>query len=202
MIGRLRGTLLEKHPPHLLVDVGGVGYEVQASLTTVLEMPAVGAEVILHTQMVVREDAQQLFGFASTAERELFRSLVRVTGVGPKVALGILSGMTPSEFVAAVRRSDLASLVKLPGIGKKTAERLLVEMRDRVETLGFAATTPALVAAPAETGDALQEAEHALIALGYRPQDATRMIEAARREVDETSSEALIRAALRSMTTR
>lgn len=202
MIGRLRGTLLEKQPPQLLVDVGGVGYEVQASLTTVLAMPAIGAEVVLHTQMVVREDAQQLFGFASTAERELFRSLVRVSGVGPKVALGILSGMTPDEFVGAVRRGDIASLVKLPGVGKKTAERLLVEMRDRVETLEFAATTPTLAAAPMETGDALQEAERALVALGYRPQDATRMIEMARREVDEVSSEALIRAALRSMTTR
>ena len=202
MIGRLRGTLVEKQPPHLLVDVAGVGYEVQASLTTVLAMPAVGSDVVLHTQMVVREDAQQLFGFASTAERELFRSLVRVSGVGPKVALGILSGMTPDEFVGAVRRQDVASLVKLPGVGKKTAERLLVEMRDRVETLEFAATTPALTTAPAVTGDAFQEAEQALVALGYRPPDATRMLEAARREVDDLSSEALIRAALRSMTSR
>lgn len=202
MIGRLRGTLLEKQPPHLLVDVGGVGYEVQASLTTMLAMPAIGGEVVLHTQMVVREDAQQLFGFASTAERELFRSLVRVSGVGPKVALGILSGMAPDEFVGAVRRNDIASLMKLPGVGKKTAERLLVEMRDRVETLEFAAATQALPAAPTEAGNTLQEAEQALIALGYRPQDATRMLETVRRDVGEMSSEALIRAALRSMTTR
>lgn len=201
MIGRLRGTLLEKQPPHLLVDVGGVGYEVQASLTTVLALPELGAEVILHTQLVVREDAQQLFGFVSTAERELFRSLVRVSGVGPKVALGILSGMSPDEFVGAVRRGDVASLVKLPGVGKKTAERLLVEMRDRVEAFEF--TTVAVVApVSADTGGCVQEAEHALIALGYRPQDAARMVEAARREVDDETSETLIRAALRSLSTR
>lgn len=202
MIGRLRGTLLEKQPPLLLVDVGGVGYEVQASLSTVFELPEVGAEVMLHTQLIVREDAHLLFGFATSAERELFRSLVRINGVGPKLALAILSGMNPGEFAGAVRRNDVSTLVKLPGVGKKTAERLLVEMRDRVESLELSVAGTSVATLQAGAGDAVQEAESALVALGYKPQDAARMIGSAARETEGASSEILIRTALRSLSSR
>ena len=126
MIGRIRGTLLEKQAPELLVDVQGVGYEIQVSLTTYFSLPAPGEAVTLHTHFVVREDAQQLFGFATLAERGLFRALVKVTGVGPKMALAILSGMTPAEFARCVAGNDVNTLVRLPGVGRKTAERLVV----------------------------------------------------------------------------
>lgn len=202
MIGRLRGTLLEKQPPLLLMDVGGVGYEVQASLSTFFGLPEIGAEVVLHTQLIIRDDAHLLFGFGSSGERELFRSLIRVTGVGPKVALAILSGMSPGEFVGAIQRNDISTLVKLPGIGKKTAERLLVEMRDRVGSLVLTEVGTSLTAVPPAAGNAVQEAESALIALGYKPQDAARMIGAVAQEAEGAGSEELIRAALRSLSSR
>lgn len=199
MIGRITGILLEKQAPELLVDVQGLGYEVQVSLTTYFELPALGETVTLHTHFVVREDAQQLFGFASHSERSLFRSLIKVSGVGPKLALAILSGMTATEFVRCVRASDVATLTRLPGVGKKTAERLVVEMRDRLASWDAPATTtaPGSVAGPTP-GDLLEEAESALISLGYKPQEATRMVSAAAAEVgDDAASEALIRQALK-----
>ncbi|HLS98847.1 MAG: Holliday junction branch migration protein RuvA [Porticoccaceae bacterium] len=203
MIGRIRGTLLEKQAPELLVDVQGVGYEVQVSLTTYFSLPALGEVVTLHTHFVVREDAQQLFGFATLAERGLFRALVRVSGVGPKMALAILSGMTPEEFARCVRGNDVNTLVRLPGVGRKTAERLVVEMKDRLDAWP-GESAPASGARPSSAAsDVLAEAESALIALGYKPQDATKMISAAAREAGEgAASETLIRQALKSAVTK
>lgn len=194
MIGRLRGTLLEKHPPQLLVEVGGVGYEVDAPMSTFYVLPALGEGVTLHTHLVVREDAQLLYGFASLAERRLFRSLIRVNGVGPKLALAILSGISADEFAACVHEADTARLTRLPGIGKKTAERLVVEMRDRLTDWGQlpAAAPSAAPGTPAE--DALQDAVSALVALGFKPQEASRMV----RGIDTRglASEEIIRSAL------
>ena len=205
MIGRLRGTLLEKKPPDLLLDVQGVGYEVQAPMSTFYQLPGVGEPVILHTHLVVREDAQQLFGFHSEQERLLFRALIRISGVGPKVALGILSGMAVDEFVQTVHRNDAAAMTRIPGVGKKTAERLLVEMRDRLAD--WTTDSPAQLEGASAAGNIAQganriteEAETALISLGYKPQDAARMIARALKEDDSpTGSEVLIRRALRSM---
>jgi Holliday junction DNA helicase RuvA len=201
MIGLIQGRLLAKQPPEILVDVGGVGYEVQVPMTTIYQLPKVGETVILHTHFVVREDAQILFGFFDTRERTMFRSLIKVNGVGPKMALTILSGIEPNDFVRCVRDNDTATLVRLPGVGKKTAERLLVEMRDRLKDWELDDTVPLLEGAIA-TGshDMLLEAESALIALGYKPAEASRMISAVKGGVD--SSEALIRLALKSMIQR
>ena len=198
VIGRLQGMLIEKQAPDLLVNVGGVGYQVQASLTTFFALPAVGEQVILHTHFVVREDAQQLYGFAEAGERELFRTLIRVNGVGPKMALAILSGMTPDEFVRCVRADDVRALVKLPGVGNKTAERLIVEMRDRLQGWASAPSADGSAAAPPAPSVA-EEAEGALVALGYKPQEAARMIGAAYVPEDNPSSEDLIRLALQSL---
>lgn len=202
MIGRIRGTLLEKQPPELLVDVNGVGYEIQAPMTTIYQVPAVGDSVELFTHLVVREDAHLLYGFASSRERSLFRALIKVNGVGPKLALTILSGMDVEDFVRRVRDNDAAALVRMPGVGKKTAERLLVEMRDRLRDWQVDGLVVGGGAAqlPAAGGDHLQEAESALIALGYKPQEAARMLSAVTKNNKEavTSSEELIRLALKS----
>ena len=133
MIGRIRGTILEKQAPQLLIDVQGIGYEVQVSLNTFFDLPNINEPVSLHTHFVVREDVQLLYGFGDDSERQLFRELIRISGVGPKLALAILSGMSAPEFVSCVQNNDSATLVRLPGVGKKTAERLLVEMRDRLD---------------------------------------------------------------------
>jgi len=202
MIGRLRGILLEKQPPELLVDVQGVAYEVQAPMSTFYQLPATGSEVQLHTHFVVREDAQLLFGFHDPRERRLFRSLIRVSGVGPKVALAVLSGMAVDEFVRTVRNNDITAIVRIPGIGKKTAERLVVEMRDNLKAWGETAEPPdsaAAGASPPRPADTSEEAETALIALGYRPQDAARMISRVLKDNDGAlAREELIRLALRS----
>lgn len=202
MIGWLKGRLLEKQAPFLLLDVGGVGYEIQAPMTTFYVLPENGT-VELFTHMVVREDAQLLFGFASRDERSLFRSLIKVNGVGPKLALAILSSIDAKSFVACVQHDDVHALTKIPGIGKKTAERLLIEMRDRLKDWHDGDG-----AAPADGGPAegaapparlmVQEAESALIALGYKPQDAAKMINAVNRD-ECGSAEELIRAALKRM---
>ncbi|MBM4227737.1 MAG: Holliday junction branch migration protein RuvA [Gammaproteobacteria bacterium] len=197
MIGRLRGTLLEKHPPRLLVDCQGVGYEVEASMTTIWALPDPGQEVTLHTTLIVREDAHLLFGFATLAERRLFQSLLKVNGVGARMALTILSGIQPEDFVVCIQRGDTARLTSLPGIGKKTAERLLVEMRDRVAD--WASVEGVSISLPSEAPptDAVADAVSGLIALGYKPQEASRLVHA----VDATgkTSEALIREVLRSL---
>jgi Holliday junction DNA helicase RuvA len=196
MIGRLKGILVSKAPPFLLVDVQGVGYEVEAPMSTFYQLPAVDSEVTLHTHLIVREDAQILCGFATESERRLFRSLIRITGVGAKLALAILSGMSADEFARCVQDNDAASLTRLPGVGKKTAERLIIEMRDRLAdwegaesaALPDAATQPV---AP----DAGREAVSALIALGYRPQEASRMVQLV--DSEGLSSEDIIREALK-----
>ena len=197
MIGRLRGEIVAKRPPHLLVDVSGVGYELEAPMSTFYDLPAVGAAVVLHTHLVVREDAHVLYAFAREAERALFRSLLRVSGVGPKMALAILSGKNADEFARCVQRDDTAALSRLPGIGKKTAERLIIEMRDRLARLDDEAFTVAT--RPQATGagapSALEDAVSALIALGYKAPEASRMVRAVAAE--GLSSEELIRAALK-----
>ena len=199
MIGRLQGTVLHKQAPDLLLDVQGVGYEVLVSLSTFFAVPAVGESVVLHTHFVVREDAQLLFGFSELAERALFRHLIKVNGVGPKMALAILSGMSASEFAQSVLNNDVATLVKLPGVGKKTAERLVIEMRDRVGDID--ATNATGVAVSAKPPGIAEEAESALIALGYKPQGATKMVSRAISD-DISSPEQLIRAALKSMVSK
>ena len=206
MIGRITGILLEKQAPELLVDVQGLGYEVQVSLTTFFGLPACGEKVTLHTHFVVREDAQLLYGFAEQSERELFRTLIKVSGVGPKMALAILSGMTARDFVRCVQNNDTGTLVKLPGVGKKTAERLIVEVRDKLASFsdkfgdGLEAGSQSLPLSSKQS-HVIAEAESALIALGYKPQEAARMVSAVvSNDADNTqTSEELIRLSLKSM---
>lgn len=189
MIGYLRGRLIAKHPPLLVLDVNGVGYEVEAPMSTFYDLPDAGTPVSLYTHLVVREDAHILFGFATENERRLFRSLIKVNGVGPRMALTILSGIPVEGFVRCVQNNDTAALTRLPGVGKKTAERLIVEMRDRLDAAAGGAE--ALTAAPASAAD---EAYTALVALGYKPADAGRMVRGV--EGDDLASEDIIRRAL------
>ncbi len=200
MIGRLKGTVVEKHAPDLLLDVHGVGYELQAPMSTFYRLPAPGETALLYTHMVVREDAQQLYGFIDAGERRLFRSLIRISGVGPKLALAILSGMDAQAFVLCVERKDTAALVRLPGVGKKTAERLLIEMRDRIREWHDGPVGPGTDAGAVSAGarGLVEEAETALVALGYKPQEASRAV-AAVADDGVDSSEELIRRALKSM---
>lgn len=197
MIGRIRGKLLEKQAPELLVDVNGVGYEIHAPMTTIYQLPALGENVELHTHLVVREDAHLLFGFATLQDRAMFRALIKVNGVGPKLALTILSGMDVADFVRCVRDDNAAGLVKLPGVGKKTAERLLIEMRDRIRDweVDGVSVSEGSAKLPMRENDYLLEAESALISLGYKPAEASKMIAAVKNE--GKTSEALIRAALK-----
>ncbi len=196
MIGRLKGVLLLKQAPHLLLDVNGVGYEVDAPMSTFYSLPEQGAEITLQIHMVVREDSQTLYGFISEAERSLFRSLIKVNGVGARLALTILSGISVDQFAACVEQHDSASLVRLPGIGKKTAERLIIEMRDRLKDLP-AQDTSAATAAGGNGPDPIQDAVSALIALGYKPPEASRMIRSVS-TAEGMGSEELIRLALQS----
>lgn len=202
MIGRLRGVLVWKQPPYLLIDVHGVGYELEASLTTFQTLPEVGAEVTLHTHLAVREDAHTLYGFASTDERSLFRNLVRVTGIGPRLALLILSGMSVELFGRCVREGDANALIRLPGIGKKTAERLIIEMRDRIGALELQPDAVVLAGGRVLAPDAspVSDAISALVALGYKLPEASRMVQAL--ETDGLTSEAIIRQALQASVRR
>lgn len=191
MIGSVRGRLASKTPPQLMVDVGGLGYELEAPMSTFFLLPAIGEEVRLLTHLVVREDAHILYAFATEDERRLFRSLIKVSGVGPKIALALLSGINVEAFALCVQNQDIAALTRVPGIGRKTAERLIVEMRDRL--------APAAESSPnaiASTMPASPEAEAfgALVALGYRPAEATRLLKAA--GPGTHSTEELIRRAL------
>jgi Holliday junction DNA helicase RuvA len=205
MIGRIRGTLVHKQPPDILVEVGGVGYELQVPMTTLFQLPELGSEVSLVTHFVVREDAQLLYGFFDERDRRLFRQLIKVSGVGPKLGLTILSGMDSNSFARCVQRDDISSLVALPGVGKKTAERLLVEMRDKLKDWFGSAESSVNPAAEAATllpvTNIVADAEGALIALGYKPQDASRMVVAVNDD-SIRSSEDLIRRALKSMVKR
>jgi Holliday junction DNA helicase RuvA len=194
MIGRLTGNLLEKNPPSLLVDVQGVGYEVDAPMSTFYALPAVGEVVALFTHMVVREDAQLLYGFATRTERVLFRALLKVNGVGAKVALAILSGMNTDEFLSCVATKDVTALTRVPGIGKKTAERLLVELQDKVESLGTG--SPVIGSVPAQLEESARtQAEEALASLGYKPAEANRLLD--KNTSNDQSVEQMIKAALR-----
>ena len=205
MIGRLRGILLEKQAPDLLIEVAGVGYEVQLPLTSFYQLPALGTEAVIYTHFVVREDAQLLYGFVNQTERALFRQLIKANGVGPKLALTILSGMTAQQFVRCVQLDDVSSLIKLPGVGKKTAERLVVEMRDRLKDWGITPNTPVSDAMQLQDDEALfslpqsaeQDAVSALLSLGYSQLQADKAVRAVKQP--DMSSEQLIKAALRSM---
>jgi len=205
MIGRLKGILVEKQAPHLLVDVGGVGYEIIAPMTTFYRLPDVGAEVVLHTHFSVSETSQQLFGFISKEDRELFRLLIKVNGVGPKMAAGIMC-MESADIVHCVRADNVNALVKVPGVGKKTAERLIIEMRDKLKAWVGAShlphEQPGIVSlehpGTSSSRTLLAEAESALIALGYKPADASRAVSAAMDDTIERSED-LIRRALKSM---
>ncbi len=198
MIGFLRGKILRKQPPWLLLDIAGVGYEIEAPMTTFYDLPELGENVELHAHLVVREDAQLLYGFSRINQRELFRSLLKINGVGPRVALAILSTMNTEEFQACVMAEDAVQLTRVPGIGRKTAERLLVEMRDKVDHLfdstGGSTSAAGITESP-ET-DPATDAISALIALGYKPADASKHI---RQLESGLSSEELIRRALRNM---
>lgn len=200
MIGRLRGTLAEKQPPHLLLDVNGVGYELEVPMTTLYRLPSVGEAVTLHTHLVIREDAHLLYGFFEKRERELFRELIRLNGVGPKLALALMSGLEVDELVRCVQAQDTAALVKVPGVGKKTAERLLVELKDRFKAWESIPSIAPLVVEPQQAqavSSAENDAVSALISLGYKPQEASRAVAAIKE--DGLSSEDLIRRALRGM---
>ncbi len=201
MIGRLTGTLAQKQPPALMIDVGGVGYEIEAPLSTFYDLPEVGAQVTLFTHLVVREDAHLLYGFAREAERRLFRVLLKVSGVGPRMALAILSGMTADDFARCIESDDVTALTRLPGIGKKTAQRLIVEMRDRLADGDLHGTLGAAAPAGAEQAagdDAVSDATSALIALGYKPAEASRMIGPLAQQ--GLTTEELIRRALQATT--
>jgi len=179
VIGFLRGKLVHKAPPFLIMDVNGVGYEVEAPMTTFYDLPSLNEEIKLHTHLVVREDAHILFGFSAEAERTLFRALIKVNGVGPKLALTILSGQSAEEFYRCIQDNDSQALVRLPGVGKKTAERLIIEMRDRLPDLGVAgsASTDTVGVKISTAGSPKQEAISALCSLGYKPLDASKMIQ-------------------------
>lgn len=200
MIGRLEGILVSKQPPWILLDVHGVGYEVEVPLSTLFDLPANGQGVTLLIHTVVREDAFLLYGFSREVERKLFRHLLKITGVGAKMALGILSGMNAEEFAGAITRNDIAALIRLPGIGRKTAERLVVEMRDRLAE-GFFDGAAASQAGSRKDAHALsagadQEAMSALEALGYKPAEAQRMVKAVP-GADALPVEQIIRLALK-----
>jgi len=196
MIGRLRGTLLVKAPPLLLLDVQGVGYEVEAPMSTFYQLPALEEDVILHTHLIVREDAQILCGFATEGERRLFRCLIRVNGVGAKLALAILSGMSADEFAQCVHGDDVVGLTRLPGVGKKTAERLIIEMRDKLDDWQTGENTHSGgQVSVGIAGNPGREAVSALVALGYRPPEANKMVQKV--DTEGLGSEDIIREALR-----
>lgn len=204
MIGRLRGTLAEKQPPHLLVDVQGLGYELEVPMTTLYRLPKLGEQVTLHTHLVVREDAHLLYGFFEKREREFFRELIRLNGVGPKLALALMSGLEIDELVRCVQAQDTTALVRIPGVGKKTAERLLVELKDRFkawETIPLIANLVNEPKAGAAPASAESDAVSALISLGFKPQEASRAVGAivGSTEGKHLSSEELIRRALKGM---
>lgn len=206
MIGHIRGELVEKQPPLLVVEANGVGYEIEASMQTFYKLPDLASQIKLYTHFVVREDAQLLFGFFDQKERVLFRTLIKVNGVGPKLAIAILSGMSSDEFTACVLAEDASRLTKIAGVGKKTAERLVVELKDKVALLGldepadFTLTGAQLPSATQSINAYIEDAQSALIALGYKPVAASKAVASAQKQLASIdSSEALIRVALKSM---
>jgi len=211
VIGRLSGTLAEKFPPEILIECAGVGYEVTMPMTSIYALPELNEQAVIYTHFVVREDAQLLYGFANTTERKLFRLLIKVNGVGPKLALAVLSAMSADQFVSCVAHDDVSGIVKIPGVGKKTAERLLIEMRDRLKDWQMTTLTPATDAMPVQLtteqtfinglndpfrsnkGDAI----NALISLGYKQAQADKAVKQVYSE--GMSSEDIIRYSLKSM---
>lgn len=200
MIGRIRGTLLEKTPPYILVDVQGVGYELEAPVSTFARLPDIGQLVTLHTHLIVREDAHVLCGFVSEDERRLFRLLIKVNSVGAKLALGILSGISANDFIRCVQEKNTAALTRLPGVGKKTAERLIIEMRDRLADIELPATLNVtgneIVTGAAN--DTTRDVISALVSLGYKPQEASRLLQSV--DTDGQDMQAILRAALKAAT--
>ncbi len=196
MIGRIYGKIIDKQPPQLLVDVQGVGYDIASPMSTFYQLPNLGEVVTLHTHLVVREDAQLLYGFASLAERSLFRTLIKISGVGPKMALTILSGMNANEFILCVQDSDVAALVRLPGVGKKTAERLIIELRDKLKDFqADGVQVDGQHKISLETSSTpLNDALSALIALGYKPTEAEKMVRAV--DANNLNAEEIIRLSL------
>ena len=195
MIARLAGTLLFKQPPLMVIDVAGVGYEVEAPLSVFYDLPETGQPVVILTHLSVKEDSHTLYGFASEAERTLFRQLLKISGIGAKLALTILSGASGEELARYVAENDAASLTRLPGIGKKTAERIIIELRDKLGDLPVSASPSA--GGTAIPGDVMSEATQALNALGYKPQEANRMVRSVAQP--DMSVEEIIRHALHSM---
>ena len=200
MIGLIRGILIEKHPPLLVVEAYGVGYEIEAPMTTFYNLPETGTEILLFTHLVVREDAHLLFGFATENERRMFRTLIRINGVGAKMALTILSGMEAEEFARCIQNQDTERLVKLPGVGKKTAELLIVEMRDLLDDSMLSNVASINRNVTMGKTDPVAEAISALIGLGYKPQEASRHVHAI--ASDDMGSEELIREALKASVSR
>jgi len=206
MIGRLQGQLIETQAPEVLIDVNGVGYEVLVPMTTLYELPPLGREVTLLTHLAVSENAQTLYGFHTKKDRELFRTLIKVSGVGPKMALAILSGMNSDQLVNCVMQDNVSALVKLPGVGKKTAERLIIELRDKlknwqVQNAPLAEMEAASQSQGPEVGasDIVAEAESALVSLGYKPTEASKVVARVLKDHQVTRSEELIRLSLRSL---
>ena len=199
MIGRLSGQIVQKQPPELLIDVNGVGYEVSAPMSTFYALPELGEKVVLHTHMVVREDAQLLYGFCSESERALFRILIKINGVGPKLAITILSGIASDDFIRCIHDNDAAALVRLPGIGKKTAERLIVELKDKIgnESELDSDSASEVVMSSVNAGSSVSDAVSALISLGYKANDASRMV----RSIDSAglNTEDIIRQSLQGL---
>ncbi|MAN54310.1 MAG: Holliday junction branch migration protein RuvA [Porticoccaceae bacterium] len=194
MIVKLAGKLLDKQAPCALIDVNGVGYEINVSLMTFVDLPSVGSDVEMHTHLVVREDSHTLYGFLTVHERSLFKDLIKVNGVGPKMALGMLSGMTVDEFARAILNRDVSSLVKLPGVGKKTAERLVIEMKDAIDGVGLSGASENTIT----KSDIRLEAESGLLSLGYKAQDITKILNNLDYK-NASSSEDIIKMALQSI---
>jgi holliday junction DNA helicase RuvA len=197
MIGRIRGLLIEKKPPFILLDVQGIGYELEAPLTTFYRLPELNTELSLYTHLLVREDGHLLFGFLTDSERRLFRALLKVNGVGARLALTILSGTGADEFASCIHTADIARLTQVPGVGKKTAERLIIEMRDRLADWATLPSTFSADTRAASSPDAVADAISGLIALGYKPQEASRQVHAI--DTEGLTSEAIIRAALKAL---
>jgi len=198
MIGQLRGKLIQKQPPVLLIDVQGVGYEEEAPMTTFYNLPDINNDILLYSQLAIWDDAHLLFGFSSEQERHMFRTLIKVNGVGAKMALAILSGMEAWEFAQCINGGDSVRLTRLPGVGKKTAERLIVEMRDRLKGISFLDSGGEnATQRPVKANNIIDEAVSALISLGYKPQDASRYVHAVAAE--QSSSEEIIREALKAL---
>ncbi len=193
MIGRLRGTLISKQPPSLLIEVGGVGYDVDAPMSTIYDLPATGKEVTLLIHYAVREDGVSLYGFLREPDRAMFRHLLKVSGIGAKIALAVLSGVSTDDLSRLVHAGDVVALTKIPGIGKKTAERMVVELRDRVDAVGVRLPSP--VTGEVTPADPVAEATVALQQLGYKPVEASRLVQKV--AADGDTAEAIIRKALR-----